>query len=134
MAAGGAESRLPGEFAPPSGGEDEMTFKSCCMAAPAALLFMMPASASAQDQHQYSVRNDIGRTVVCGLRKAGSSAIEDFTLKAGAIWTKAYSGPKQRLLVCEGDWSRWQTLAPDRPYRILETGDDRIIAEMISGH
>jgi hypothetical protein len=102
-------------------------------AAVAALLLLMPGTAFAQDQ-QYSIRNDSGRAVTCGIRNKGSSAIDDFTLKAGAVWTKAYSNTKARLLLCEGTASTWQAIDPGRSYRVVKAGDDRIVAEMMSGH
>jgi hypothetical protein len=102
-------------------------------AAVAALLLLMPGTAFAQDQ-QYSVRNESGRAVTCGIRNKGSSAIDDFIIKAGAVWTKAYSSTKTRLLLCEGDASTWQVIDPGRSYRVVRASDDRLVAEMMSGH
>jgi hypothetical protein len=114
--------------------EDEMMFTAYRMrAAVTALLVLMPATSFAQDQ-QYSVRNESGQAVRCGIRNKGSSAIDDFTLKAGAVWTRAYSSSKMRLLICEGTASTWQAIDPGRSYRVVKAGDDRIIAEMMSGH
>ena len=99
----------------------------------AALLVLMPATAFAQDQ-QYSVRNESGRAVTCGIRNKGSSAIDDFTLRAGAVWTKAYSKTKTRLLLCEGAASKWQAIDPGRSYRVVRASDDRLVAEIMSGY
>jgi hypothetical protein len=115
--------------------EDEMMFTAYrTHAAVAALLLLMPGTSFAQDQNQYSVRNESGRAVTCGIRNKGSSAIDDFIIKAGAVWTKAYASTKTRLLLCEGTASTWQTIDPGRSYRVVKASDDRLVAEMMSGH
>jgi hypothetical protein len=111
-----------------------MTFKICSLSlAGLALLAVSPASANAEDQHQLSLRNDVGHAITCGVRQGGSSAIESFTIRGGASWTKAYGGSKPRLVLCEGAMSRWQPLVPDRTYRLVKMDAERIVAEAASG-
>lgn len=98
----------------------------------AALLPALPAAAAAQDQPLYSVRNDTARVLTCGVRRAGSSAIDSFTVRAGQMWTGSYSGSKSRLILCEGPMSRWQAMAPGQSYRLIAPADDRIVAEPLS--
>ena len=105
-----------------------MTFRLCGLAA-TALLALSPTGAAAAEQHQISLRNDVGHAVTCGVRRAGSSAVDSFTLRSGGTWSKDYSGSKQRLVLCEGALSVWQPVAPDQPYRLVKGDDDRIVAE-----
>jgi hypothetical protein len=111
-----------------------MTFRTCGLSLAGAALALCSSGADAADQHQISLRNDVGHTVTCGVRHAGSSAIDSFTLSAGQSWSKSYSGSKGRLVLCEGAMSAWQPLAPDRPYRLVKTDAQRIVAEAAAGH
>jgi len=104
-----------------------MTLKSFGLAGTAILL--LPTASQAQDQHQVSFRNDVGRAISCGIRRAGSSAIETFTIRTGETWSKTYSGSKARLIVCEGTFPHWQPLALDGSYRLVRAIDERIVAE-----
>jgi hypothetical protein len=110
-----------------------MTFKSWA-AIGASLLFFLPGGASAQGAQNYSLRNDVGHAVTCGIRRAGSSAVDAILLRPGETWTKSYSGSKTRLLLCEGAYSisRWQTLAPDRQYRLVKDEDQQVVARLVS--
>jgi hypothetical protein len=110
-----------------------MTFKSCA-AAGAALLFLLPGGAQAQGEQNYSLRNDVGHPVTCGIRRAGSSAVDAILLRPGETWTKSYSGSKTHLLLCEGAYSisRWQTLAPDRQYRLVKDENQQVVARLVS--
>jgi hypothetical protein len=111
-----------------------MTFRTCGLSlAGLALLALSPTGANAEEQHQISLHNDVGRPITCGVRRAGSSAIDSFTLRAGESWSKSYSGSKTRLVLCEGAMSSWQPLVPDRPYRLVKADAERIVAEAASG-
>ena len=83
----------------------------------------------AAPEHNLSVRNDTGRVVGCWVRRAGSSATDDVTLRKGQVWTSAYSGSKPRMIRCEGELSDWQALEPDRSYGLVQQNEDRIVAE-----
>jgi hypothetical protein len=111
-----------------------MTFKTCGLSlAGTALLALSPAGANAEEQHQIPLRNDVDRTITCGVRNQGSSAIDSFTLRSGQSWSKSYSGSKTRLVLCEGAMSAWQPLTPDRPYRLVKTDAQKIVAEAAAG-
>src|SRR4051794_34112798 len=87
-----------------------------------ALMLLSPAAAQAADQYNLSIRNDVGHPVSCGIRHAGSSAVDAFVIRSGEVWTKSYQGSKTRLLLCEGAYSisSWQPLASDRAYRVVQ--------------
>ena len=100
----------------------------------AALLSALPAVAAAGDQPQYSARNDTSRALTCGVRRAGSSAIDSFTIRAGEMWTGSYSGSKARLMKCEGILSRWHEIAPGQSYRLTAVEGDKIVVSPLSPH
>jgi hypothetical protein len=102
--------------------------------AAAALPFALPSAAIANDQPQYSARNDTSRPLTCGVRRAGSSAIDSFTIRAGEMWTGSFSGSKTRLLKCEGILSRWQELTPGQSYRLTAVEGDKIVVSLLSPH
>lgn len=107
-----------------------MTFTSnSLICAAAALLVTLPCAASAQDGTRYFARNDSTRALTCGVRRAGSSAIDSFTIRAGETWSGSYSGAKARLIKCEGMLSRWQQMAPGQTYRLVASDDEQIIAQ-----
>jgi hypothetical protein len=97
-------------------------------------MLLVPAAAQAADQYNLSIRNDVGHAVSCGIRHAGSSAVDSFVIRSGEVWTKTYPGSKTRLLLCEGAYSisSWQPLASDRPYRVVKDADRQIVAQAIS--
>ncbi|HEX5184044.1 MAG TPA: hypothetical protein VFW19_12960 [Allosphingosinicella sp.] len=109
-----------------------MRFKTCGLGV-AFIAFLALSPANAKDEHQISLRNDVGRAITCGVRSANSSAIDSFTIREGGTWSKDYSGSKQRLVLCEGALSTWQPVAADRPYRLVKGAEDRILAEPDSG-
>jgi len=109
-----------------------MTFKSLGIGLVGAALLLLPAAAEADEQHQVSVRNDVGQIVSCGIRRAGSSAIDGFTLREGETRNHAYSGSKTRLILCEGALSSWQPLAHDGSYRLVRATEERIVAQPAS--
>ena len=111
-----------------------MTFRTCGPSlAGIAILALSPTFANAKEQHQLSLRNDVGRPIICGVRKANSSAVDSFTLSAGGSWSKDYSGSKTRLVLCEGARSTWQPVGAGGSYRLVKAGDNRIVAEPASG-
>ena len=110
-----------------------MAFKSFGIGLAGAIALLLPTASQAQEQHQVSVRNDVGQIVNCGIRRAGSSAVEGFSLRTGETWSKNYSGSKARLILCEGALSSWQQLAPDRTYRLVKTDAERIVAQLAAG-
>ena len=112
-----------------------MILKSSHMfAAAAALLFALPSAAAGNDQPQYSARNDTSRALTCGVRRAGSSAIDSFTIRAGEMWTGSYSGSKTRLMKCEGMLSRWHPLTPGQSYRLTAVEGDMIVVSPLPPH
>ena len=91
---------------------------------------LLPASpALAQGQHIFSLRNDTGATIDCGIKRDGSSAMEGITLKAGEVWTKGYSSSKARRVRCEGLYSKWQLVQPDANYRLVKPDNERIVVQ-----
>ena len=109
-----------------------MMFKSVSLILAGTMLLSALPTAAAEDQGQYSVRNDTRRPLTCGVRRQGSSAIDSFTIRAGESWTGSYSGSKARLILCEGTMSRWQPMTPGQPYRLVAPGnDDRIVAQPV---
>jgi hypothetical protein len=105
------------------------TYRLGMIALGAGLLAASPALAGDQDQHSFSLRNDTGGTIDCGIRRDGSAVRETFTLKAGEVWTKSYSGAKARRVRCEGLYSSWQLIQPDAAYRLVRTDDERILVQ-----
>ena len=99
--------------------------------AAAALLAFMPAPGQAADQN-LSVRNDTGHLIGCRIRHSGSSAESDLTLKAGQVWTMAYSGSKPEMIRCEGELSNWQPIEPTRTYALVRANADRIVVEPVN--
>jgi hypothetical protein len=95
----------------------------------AGLLAASPATAGNQDQHSFSLRNDTGGTIDCGIRRDGSAAMEGFTLKAGEVWTKSYPSAKARRVRCEGLFSNWQRVQPGASYRLVRSADERIVVQ-----
>ena len=110
-----------------------MSFKIFALSLAGSALILAPAVANAGEQHQVSLHNDVGHAITCGVRREGSSAVDSFTLRAGESWSKSYSGSKPRLVLCEDAMSSWQPLALDRPYRLVKTDAERIVAESMSG-
>jgi hypothetical protein len=110
------------------GGEDDMTIKSCGAACFGAALFLLLPTPSQAQQHAVTVTNDVGHLIGCRIRRAGSAVADDVTLRAGQVWTQSYSGSKERMIRCDGSYSNWQALAVDRPYRLVQAGDERILA------
>jgi hypothetical protein len=95
----------------------------------AALLAASPATAGNQDQHSFSLRNDTGGTVDCGIRRDGSASMEGFTIKAGEVWTRSYSSAKARRVKCEGLFSNWQLVQPGSTYRLVRDAAERILVQ-----
>ena len=94
-------------------------------------LCLWAAPSQADPQHDVSVRNETGRVIGCWVRRAGSSATDDLTLRKEQVWTSAYSGSKRRMIRCEGELSDWQPLEPDRSYALVQRNEDRIVAEPV---
>ncbi|MDB5693331.1 MAG: hypothetical protein JWO81_2394 [Alphaproteobacteria bacterium] len=109
-----------------------MTFRSYGATCLGVALLLAPASPLRAQQHQLSVRNDTGHVATCGVRRAGSSAIDSFTVRTGEIWAMGYAGSKARMILCEGAASHWQQLDSDRRYRLVKAGDQRIVAQPVS--
>jgi hypothetical protein len=105
------------------------TYRLGMIALGAGLLAVSPALAGNQGDHNFSLRNDTGATIDCGIKRDGSSAIEGITVKAGEVWTKSYSSAKARRVRCEGVYSKWQLVQPDAAYRLVKTDDERILVE-----
>jgi hypothetical protein len=95
----------------------------------AGLLAASPALAGDQDQHSFSLRNDTGGTIDCGIRRDGSASMEGFTIKDGEVWTKSYSSSKARRVRCEGLYSKWQLVQPDAAYRLVRADEERILVQ-----
>ncbi len=60
------------------------------------------AYAQGAEQSGYQVKNTTGETVACGIRKAGSSAIEKISLRPGQDWSRTYNGAGDRKFMCKG--------------------------------
>jgi hypothetical protein len=129
MLAGGADSPVGGSARVWVEGIAMKTYRLGMIALGAGLLAASPALAGNQDQHSFSLRNDTGATVDCGIKRDGSSAMEGFTIKAGEVWTKSYSSAKARRVKCEGMFSAWQLVQPDAAYRLVKTDDERIVVQ-----
>ncbi|MEA2998989.1 MAG: hypothetical protein QOH04_486 [Sphingomonadales bacterium] len=93
----------------------------------AGLLAASPALA--YGQHSFSLKNDTGATIDCGIKRDGSSAMEGITIKTGEVWTKSYSSSKARRVRCEGLFSSWQLVQPDAAYRLVKDSDERILVQ-----
>jgi hypothetical protein len=105
------------------------TYRIGMIALGAGLLAASPALAGNEDQHSFSLRNDTGGTIDCGIRRDGSAAMERFTIKTGEVWSKSYSGAKARRVMCEGLYSNWQLVQPDAAYRLVRANDERIVVQ-----
>jgi hypothetical protein len=105
------------------------TYRLGMIALAAGLLAASPALAGNQGQHSFSLRNDTGATIDCGIKRDGSSAIEGFTIKSGEMWTKSYSSAKPRRVKCEGTFSNWQRVEADGAYRLVRD-DERILVQL----
>jgi len=93
------------------------------------LLAASPALAGNQGEHSFSLRNDTGGTIDCGIKRDGSAAIEGITIKAGEVWTKSYSSAKDRRVKCEGTYSNWQRIQADGVYRLVRDASERILVQ-----
>jgi hypothetical protein len=69
--------------------------------AAALALAAIPTVSIAQEQGNYSVRNDTRMTLSCGLRRARGSAMERFALAPGAQWQSDEAGGRPRILICD---------------------------------
>ena len=68
----------------------------------AALAFAaIPTHSIAQDQGNYTVRNDTRMSLSCGLRRARGSTMERFALAPGAEWRSDEAGGRPRILICD---------------------------------
>jgi hypothetical protein len=105
------------------------TYRLGMIALGAGLLAASPATAGNQGEHSFSLRNETGATIDCGIKRDGSSAIEGFTIKAGEVWTKSYSSAKDRRVKCEGMFSNWQRVQADGTYRLVRDADERILVQ-----
>jgi hypothetical protein len=99
----------------------------------AASMLLLPVAARADGDYNLSIRNDVGHAVSCGVRRAGSSAVDSFVIRAGEVWTRTYQGSKTRLLLCEGAYSisNWQPLASNQAYRVVKDADRQVVAQAI---
>jgi hypothetical protein len=68
------------------------------------------ASAPALADGNYSVRNDTGRALTCGLRQERRSAIDRFLLRSGAEWNQTSRRDGPRVLLCDSAkiTQRWE--------------------------
>jgi hypothetical protein len=105
------------------------TYQLGMIALGAGLLAASPATAGNQGQHSFSLKNDTGATIDCGIKRDGSSAMEGITIKAGEVWTKSYSSAKVRRVKCEGLYSSWQLVRPDAAYRLVRDASERILVQ-----
>jgi hypothetical protein len=105
------------------------TYRLGMIALGAGLLAASPAVAGNQGEHSFSLRNDTGATIDCGIKRDGSSAMEGITIKAGEVWTKSYSSGKARRVKCEGTFSSWQRIQPDGAYRLVRDASERILVQ-----
>lgn len=65
----------------------------------ASLVVAVPAPALAAGS--YHVRNDTGRTLSCGLRRAHGESMDRFVLRAGAGWSQTSEDEGARTLYCD---------------------------------
>ena len=74
----------------------------------AAVLLVSPAPALSEGN--YSVRNDTGRALTCGLRQERRSVIDRFVLRSGAEWNQTSRRDGPRVLLCDSAkiTQRWQ--------------------------
>jgi hypothetical protein len=105
------------------------TYRLGMIALGAGLLAASPALAGNQGEHSFSLKNDTGATVDCGIKRDGSSAMEGITIKAGEVWTKSYSSARARRVKCEGMFSAWQLVQPDSAYRLVRDASERILVQ-----
>ncbi|MEA3038436.1 MAG: hypothetical protein QOE79_949 [Sphingomonadales bacterium] len=105
------------------------TYRFGMIALSAGLLAASPAMAGNQSEHSFSLRNETGATVDCGIKRDGSAAIEGITIKAGEVWTKSYSSAKDRRVKCEGTYSNWQRIQADGAYRLVRDANERILVQ-----
>jgi hypothetical protein len=105
------------------------TYRLGMIALGAGLLAASPALAGSEGEHSFSLKNETGATIDCGIKRDGSAAMEGFTLKAGDVWTKSYSSAKARRVRCEGLFSKWQLVQPDAAYRLVRDTDERILVQ-----
>lgn len=75
-----------------------------------AAMLLAASAAPALAEGNYSVRNDTGRALTCGLRHDRRSRIDRFLLRSGAEWTQASRGDRPRVLLCDSAkiTQRWE--------------------------
>ena len=89
------------------------------MMAVAALAAFAPAAAAAEGR--YSVRNEVGRTFTCGLKRENRSVIDRFLLRPGDEWRQTSPDDGTRILLCDA-----YMITPQYPmregvaYRLIE--------------
>src|SRR4051812_19719496 len=105
------------------------TYQLGMIALGAGLLAASPAMAGNQGQHSFSLKNDTGETVDCGIKRDGSSAMEGITIKAGEVWTKSYSSAKARRVRCKGIFPSWQPARPAAPSGLVGDAGERTLVQ-----
>ena len=103
------------------------TYRLGMIALGAGLLAASPVLAGNQGGYNFSLRNETGATIDCGIKRDGSSSFEGFTVKAGEVWTKSYSSAKARRVKCEGVYSTWQLVQPGSSYSLVKDAEQRIV-------
>ncbi len=83
-----------------------MTAKGAVLAA----VLVAASPAPALSEGNYSVRNDTGRALTCGLRQQRRSVIERFLLRSGGEWNQTSRRDGPRILLCDSAkiTQRWE--------------------------
>ncbi len=83
-----------------------MTAKGAVLAA----VLVAASPAPALSEGNYSVRNDTGRALTCGLRHERRSVIERFVLRSGGEWNQRSRRDGRRTLLCDSAkiTQRWE--------------------------
>src|SRR5687767_14111478 len=75
----------------------------------------------------FSVRNDTGRVMSCGVRKAGNTVADEVVLRPGSEWRQTYAKPKPRYFRCVDAAPVWYFMKAGIRYRLAPTRDGLIV-------
>ena len=75
-----------------------------------AAIMVAASPAPALSEGNYTVRNDTGRALTCGLRQERRSVIDRFVLLSGAEWNQTSRRDGRRVLLCDSAkiTQRWE--------------------------
>ena len=81
----------------------------------------------------FSGRNDTGRVMTCGVRKAGKTVADAVVIRPGSEWRQSYPTPKPRYFRCEDAAPVWYFMKSGLRYRLAPTRHGLIVLAPIAG-